>query len=415
MPEFLKLISPNDALNRIVNEISWNVGAMEIDTEKSLGLTTASIYSAPHSLPLFRRSTVDGYAVIASDVHGASNSMPSYLQIVGEVAMGSRADFSIARGQCAVIHTGGMLPEFANAVEMLEDTNLAGTEQVEIYRSVAEGENVINIGEDIMQGNTVVDRGVRIRPAEIGGLLAMGITRINVYQKPDVAIISTGDEVVAPDQEPGIGEVRDINSYTLAALVEENFGRPIQYGIVPDDFQVLSEVVKTAHNECDVILVTAGSSASDRDLTSRVFHELGEPGVLVHGINIRPGKPTILANCGNKICVGLPGNPVSALVVASIFIPAIIDRLSGMNKRKVTPIIQAVLTINIPSAAGREDWVPLRFVQDDKDDSGKILVEPIFGKSNLIFTHVKADAILRVASESTGMNAGDEVLVYSLR
>ena len=415
MPEFLKLISPNDALNRIVNEISWNVGEMEIDTEKSLGFTTASIYSAPHSLPLFRRSTVDGYAVFAADVHGASSTMPSYLQIVGEVAMGSRADFSIARGQCAVIHTGGMLPEFANAVVMLEDTHLAGPQEVEIHRSIAEGENVINIGEDIMQGNTVVDRGVRIRPAEIGGLLAMGITRINVYQKPDVAIISTGDEVITPDQEPGIGEVRDINSYTLAALVEENFGKPIQYGIVPDNFQVLSEVVKTAHNECDVILVTAGSSASVRDLTSRVFHELGDPGVLVHGINIRPGKPTILANCENKICVGLPGNPVSALVVASIFMPAIIDKLSGINRRKFTPIIQAVLTINIHSAAGREDWVPLRFVQDDKGEGGKILVEPIFGKSNLIFTHVKADAILRVASDSTGMNAGDEVLVYSLR
>jgi molybdopterin molybdotransferase len=414
MPEFLKLIPPTDALKEIISHIGWLVGEIELDTVQSLGYVTAESYTAPHPLPLFRRSTVDGYAVIASDVHGASDSMPAYLDMIGEVPMGGIPSFAIENGKCGVIHTGGMLPDAANAVVMIEDTQPLDTNEVEIYKPVSVGENVINIGEDIQSGSLIIGRGVRIRPAEIGGLLSLGITRIKVFRKPKVGIISTGDEVVPPGHDVKIGQVRDINSYTLGALVEQNGGEPVQFGIIGDSFDHIRDAVQKAHKECDIVVVTAGSSASARDLTSRVFDHLGEPGVLVHGISIRPGKPTILAICDEKVCVGLPGNPVSALVVALIFIPAIIDKLSGVERRKPRPFIKARLTINIPSQAGREDWVPVKILDDTPGEDEEIQVEPIFGKSNLIFTHVKADAILRIPRDRTGINAGERVSVYLL-
>ena len=322
--------------------------------------------------------------------------------------------FEIGQGQCALIHTGGMLPKGADAVVMLEYTQSAHENEIEISRAVADGENVIRIGEDVAQGQLVLPRGTQIRPAEIGGLMALGIQSVRVAKMVRVGLISTGDEVIGPSQTPKPGQVRDINSYTLGSLVEKSGGLAVRYGIISDQFQALKEAAAQALSECDVVIITAGSSASTRDMTADVIRQLGEPGVLVHGINTRPGKPTILGVCKGKAVIGLPGNPVSALVNGYLFVVPVIEKLLGaLPKPKAT--VQAELTVNLPSQAGREDWVPVRLLRPERSGAQSKDVyqaEPIFGKSNLIFTLASADGLLRIHPDATGLSADEIVEVF---
>jgi molybdopterin molybdotransferase len=363
---------------------------------------------------------VDGYAVRAKDTFGASDSLPAYLTLIGEVPMGDTPSFELDAGQCALIHTGGMLPIGADAVVMVEYTQTVGAQhrsvtanqtEIEIFKSVADGENVIRIGEDVAQGQLVIPKGIRLRPAEIGGLMALGITSVNMARKPRVGLISTGDEVIDPGQTPRPGQVRDVNSYTLGSLVEKSGGEAIRYGIISDQFQVLKEAAAKALSECDMIIITAGSSASTRDMTAEVIRTLGEPGVLVHGINTRPGKPTILGVCNGKAVIGLPGNPVSALVNGYLFVVPVIEKLLGtLPGPRAT--VQATLTVNLPSQAGREDWWPVRLNHLTLASNSGIVqynAVPIFGKSNLIFTLAAADGLLRIHPDATGLSAGEIV------
>jgi molybdopterin molybdotransferase len=284
--------------------------------------------------------------------------------------------------------------------------------EIEILRAVADGENVIRIGEDVTQGQLIQARGSLMRPAEIGGLMALGITRVNVLRKIRVGLISTGDEVIDPAQMPRPGQVRDVNSYTLGALVEKSGGEAIRYGIIADQFDVLKETAAKALSECDVVIITAGSSASTRDMTADVIRLLGEPGVLVHGINTRPGKPTILGVCDGKAVIGLPGNPVSALVNGYLFVVPVIEKLLGARP-KPKPTVTARLTVNLASQAGREDWWPVRLLSsaERRGADGEVDAEPIFGKSNLIFTLAAADGLLRIHPDATGLSAGERVEV----
>jgi molybdopterin molybdotransferase len=362
---------------------------------------------ALHPLPAFPRSSVDGYAVRAVDTFGASEGLPAYLRIAGESPMGGKPTFTITAGSCGLIHTGGMLPEGADAVVMLENTQTARPGEVEILRPAASGENVIRIGEDVQAGKVVISAGTRLRPAEIGGLMSLGKLEVEVARRPLVGILSSGDEVVPPESEPAPGQVRDINSYALAALVEEAGGQPRLYGIFPDQASLLAEGAARAHAECDLVVITAGSSASARDLTADVIAGLGAPGVLVHGVNVRPGKPTILAVCAGKPVIGLPGNPVSALVIASLFVRPVIAALLG-TQPPLPPRVSARLSLNLPSQAGREDWIPVRLVPSSEG----YLAEPVFGKSNLIFTLVRASGLVRTPPDATGLSAGELVEVY---
>lgn len=419
MPEFLTLLPPNEARMLLLSHLAaLTIDPESIDMLHALGRFTASDIFAPHPLPDFPRTTVDGYAVRAKDTFGASDSLPAYLTLIGEVPMGDSPSFEIGAGQCALIHTGGMLPDGADAAVMIEYTQSIGKGgsrsapigEIEIFKSVADGENIICIGEDVAQGQLVIPKGTVIRPAEIGGLMALGFTSINVAKKPRVGLISTGDEVIDPSQSPRPGQVRDINSYTLGALVEKAGGTAIRYGIFSDNFQVLKEAAAQALSECDVLIITAGSSASTRDMTAEVIRTLGEPGVLVHGINTRPGKPTILGVCNGKAVIGLPGNPVSALVNGYLFVVPVIEKLLGaLPKPKAT--VQAELTVNLSSQAGREDWWPVKLVVSGQSSVISYLAEPIFGKSNLIFTLASADGLLRIHPDATGLSAGEVVEV----
>ena len=407
MPEFLTLLPPDQARDELLSHLSApTIDSVSVDVAQALSRFTAVDVFAPHPLPDFRRTTVDGFAVRARDTFGASDSLPAYLNLVGEVPMGGTPAFELGAGQCALIHTGGMLPNGADAVVMIEYTQSAQSSEIEIFKSVADGENVINIGEDVAQNQLVIPQGTQLRPAEIGGLMALGITKIAVARKPRIGLISTGDEVIEPEKSPRPGQVRDINSYTLGALVEKSGGEAIRYGIFSDQFSVLKDAAAKALSECDAVIITAGSSASTRDMTADVIRTLGEPGVLVHGINTRPGKPTILGVCNGKAVIGLPGNPVSALVNGYLFVVPVIEKLlSALPKPKAT--VQATLTVNLPSQAGREDWWPVKLVVNDRG----YLAEPIFGKSNLIFTLASANGLLRIHPDATGLSAGEQVQV----
>jgi molybdopterin molybdotransferase len=408
MPEFLELLPPPDALQRLLQNLPGPLLAEEVDSDCALGRVTASPVIANTPLPAFARSTVDGYAVRAADTYGASESLPAYLQVVGEIPMGAAPGFALqAAGQCGLIHTGGMLPEGANAVVMVEYTQAVRPGEIEVLRAVADGENTLQTGEDVQSGQDVIAAGTRLRPAEIGGLMALGITRLPVVRQPRVGIISSGDEVVSPDVVLKPGQVRDVNSYSLSALVLQANGLPVRYGIAPDREDALRARTAQALKECDLVVITAGSSASSRDLTAQVINTLGKPGVLVHGVNVRPGKPTILAVCEGKALIGLPGNPVSALVIASLFVTPVVEYLSGLRVNSLRPSLPARLTLNLSSQAGREDWVPVRV---SPGETG-LLADPVFGKSNLIFTLARADGLVRIPASATGLEVGELVEV----
>ncbi len=442
MPEFLTLLPPDEARERLLSHLpAPQIEVETIEVALSLGRVTAEDIRAPHPLPDFRRSTVDGFAVRAKDTYGASNSLPAYLLLAGEVPMGDTPNEELEPGQCMAIHTGGMLPEGADAVVMLEYTQTVGGDashpksEIEISKSVAEGENVIAIGEDVARGQVVQPKGSLMRPAEIGGLMALGITKLRVSRKVRIGLISSGDEVIPPEGTPRPGQVRDINSYTLGALVTQCGGEPVLYGIVGDTFDALKETAAKALNECEAVIITAGSSASTRDMTADVIDQLGQPGVLVHGINTRPGKPTILGVCDGKAVIGLPGNPVSALVNGYMLVVPLIGHLLGANPRPLATV-QARLTVNLPSQAGREDWWPVRLTTEPaparpaargraestekKENKNSVVsvdsvvnyqADPVFGKSNLIFTLAAADGLLRIPPDATGLSAGETVEV----
>ncbi len=411
MPQFLTLRPPFESLAYFLETIPDRPLLSEmIPTMQAMGRVLAEDIFAPHPLPEFPRSTVDGYAVIAADTHGASDSIPALLTLIGEVPMGASPSFTVERGKAALIHTGGMIPPGADAVVMVEHTQQVHTGEVEIFKAVGTLENMIQAGEDIKKGDLVIPRGKILRIVEVGGLMSLGFTSVAVAKKPRVGILSSGDEVVSPEVSPNMGQVRDINTTTMSLVVREAGGEPIPYGIVGDSENALREIALKAFTECDIVLVTAGSSASSRDLTSVVIQSLGKPGVLVHGVQVRPGKPTILAVCDGKPVIGLPGNPVSALVIAGLFVKPAVQKLLGQADRNLHPTIQAVLSANIPSVAGREDWIPVSL----SGSAGQWTATPIYFKSNLIFNLVRADALAHIPSDQTGLAVGSTINVELL-
>ncbi len=411
MPEFLELLPPGEALALLMRHLPNPTIPVELTpTVDALGRVTARAIVSPEALPAFPRSTVDGYAVRAGDTFGAADTLPAYLTLAGEVPMGRPAEMALEPGQAVLIHTGGMLPPGTDAVVMLEHTQLARPGELEVLRAVAVGENILDAGEDVAPGQEVLPAGLRLRPAEIGGLLALGLLEVPVARPPRIGILSSGDEVISPEAQPTPGQVRDVNSYTLSALIQSHGGQPFRYGIVPDEVEVLRDHLARALAECDAVIITAGSSASARDLTAEVVNSLGRPGVLVHGVNVRPGKPTILAVCGGKPVIGLPGNPVSALVIARLFVVPVVQRLLGISSVRPQPVVSARLAVNLASLAGREDWIPVRLVPL----GGGFEADPIFFKSNLIFSLARADGLLHIPPDSTGLSIGESVNVYLL-
>ncbi len=411
MKGFFQLISSRELL-----ELMTQFHALDTETAafgNSMGRVLAQNVTAPEQLPPFSRSTMDGFAVRARDTFGCSESEPALLTIVGEVAMGkSGRDISLKSGQVSRIWTGGELADRADAVVMIEYSRLLSEDTIEIFRPVAPGENVIRAGEDLEKGEVVLTRGRRIRPQDSGVLAGLGIAGIQVYRKPMVAILSTGDELVPPEQQPGPGQIRDINSTTLAGLVEESGGIAKQYGIIEDDFESMFAACRDALAEADMVLVSGGSSVGQRDFTLQVLEQLDNSHLLAHGVAIRPGKPTILARQGNKPLFGLPGHVASAMVVFYLFVQPLLRRLGGMSSDLGLESIQAVTGQPIPSAIGREEYVRVQLIKKDGADPPTVM--PVYGKSGLLTPLVKADGLLIIDRDSEGLDQGarGQVLLF---
>jgi len=321
--------------------------------------------------------------------------------------MGKHPEILLRKGEVVKVHTGGALAAGADAVIMIENTQQVDKETIEVSRPLAPGENILRVGDDIKTGDSLFTSGHVLRPQDIGALMALGIVQVEVFLLPRVAIISAGDEVVAPEESPEAGQIRDINTYTISNLARQAGAIPIPYGIIKDDAIALSQAVKNAASVAEIVVISSGSSVSTRDMTAGVISSLGKPGVIVHGVSLRPGKPTILAVVGDKPVFGLPGNPVSAMVVFDLFVRPTIYRVGGCDKPPQVPTITARLTRNIPSTTGREDYVPVTLEMID----GQYLATPIFGESNLITTLVRADGMARIPLDKHGLIEGETVNV----
>lgn len=409
MAELFKLMSVEQAWEVFRNNLALPGFRKEnISVQNSLGRILAGDIVSDVDVPGFSRSTMDGYAVKARDTFGASEAMPAVLEIAGEVLMGENAPDPVEPGRAVRISTGGMLPDGADAVVMIEYTELMDSSTILVVKPAAPGENVVRRGEDIGAGQVVIKAGTVIRPQEMGAMAGIGNTVCEVVQRPRIGIISTGDEVVDPGQIPGPGQVRDINCFAVVGLVEEAGGQALSYGIVRDEPAQLGQVLKTAIRENDIVVISGGSSVGSRDVTSEVLNSLGKPGVLVHGVSVKPGKPTILGVVDNKPVFGLPGHPASALVLADIFLVPLIRAYSGLgfttpNRRTV----RAFMGRSMASASGRVDYIRVAVTATN----GRLTAEPILGKSGLITTMVKADGCVIIPMAKEGLEAGEEVEV----
>jgi molybdopterin molybdotransferase len=362
------------------------------------------VASAP--LPGFARATVDGYAVRAADTYGASEGLPSYLEWQGAVRMGRAPDVEVANGGAVEVPTGGALPPGADAVVMVEHTQEAMAGTIEVVRPVAPGEGVVGADEDVAVGATLALPGRPLRAADLALLAAAGVTRLAVRARPRVAILSTGDEVVDPAVEIlAPGQVRDAIAVALCALVREAGGRPEPRGIVPDNGHALTSALHAALATSDMVVVSAGSSVGMRDETAAVVAGLGE--IFCHGLALRPGKPTLLADCAGVPLVGLPGNPRSALVVFRLIGIPLVRLVGGCTAPPPEPVVTARLTRDLPSAAGRLDLAQVS-VRDG-------MATPLHGPSALLSLLGAADGYVVVPEEATGLGAGETVDVSLYR
>src|SRR6516162_3965404 len=352
---------------------------------------------APHPLPGFARSTVDGYAVRAADTYGVSEGLPGYLTLAGAVLMGTEPTTAVTSGTAVVMPTGGALPPGADAVVMIEYTAEAMPGTIEVVRPVAPGEGVVRADEDAKPGEVIIGGGRPLRPQDIGMLAAAGVTSVTVRKKPVVTIFSTGDEVVpadTPQLKPG--QVRDATAAALAALVADAGGEPVLGGIVPDDPGALEKALRGALPTSDVLVISAGSSVGVRDETANAVARLGEPGIWCHGLAIKPGKPTLLAECAGVPVIGLPGNPRSALVVFRLIGMPVVRLVGGCESPPPQPSTRARLSRDLASAAGRFDVVQVTVSEDG-------IATPVFGLSALLSVLTAADGYIVIPDDATGL------------
>lgn len=407
---FFQVVSVSEAQRLLLEafpepRIPWE----EVCLPEAVGRVLARELVAGEDVPACPRSTVDGYAVRAVDTFGASESLPAYLDLGEEVAMGRPAPGALRAGQCCPVPTGGMLPEGADAVVMVEHAELPGDGTVAVLRPVAPGENLIWPGEDVGRGQVVLPPGRVLRPPDVGVAAALGFARLPVFRRLRVAILSTGDELVPPDRVPEPGRVRDVNSYTLAAAVRNDGWEAELLGIAPDRPAALEEALREGMRG-DALLVSGGSSVGARDLVAQAISRLGNPGILVHGVALRPGKPVIAAVADGRPVFGLPGHPVSALVVYYLLARPVLRRLAGSDPFPLQPTVRARLARSLSSRPGLEEYVrvSLRMAGDG------LRAEPVLGKSGLISTLARAWGLVRIPPEATGLEQGEEVEVIPI-
>jgi molybdopterin molybdotransferase len=430
------------------------VGTETIRVATALGRVIAEDLAAPADLPHFHRANMDGYAVRARDTFGASASIPAYLRLAGAVEMGTAPARALARGEAMRIATGGMLPPGADAVVMIEYTEEARQDGeplaerararpstglgaglgraaaaspgltrtrrlrapevlVEVHRGAAPWEHVLRIGDDIAKGEPIFARGRRLRARDLGALTGVGITRLRVFRRPRVALLSTGDEIVPPDTTPRPGQVRNINEYSLIAMAGEAGAVVTDFGVIRDRRDDLQRTLARALARHDAVFISGGSSVGAKDITLDVISSFAGAEIIFHGISVAPGKPTILARALGTPVMGLPGHPQSALIIFDLFGAPLLRVLGGEDPATVfvpARTRRARLSQNVASQPGREDYARVTLTQGD----GACIATPLAGKSGAIFNLVKADGLVRIAASTEGLEAGTEVEVILL-
>ncbi len=393
----LQVIDSKEAHRLIAERFTLEPQAHEIPLVQASGCVLAADIFAREHVPGFNRSTVDGYAVNSSDVFGCSEAIPALLKLRGEVEMGETSGFQWQRGDCFYIPTGGELPKGTNAMVMIENAERFSDDTVAVYKPSAPGQHIIFLGDDIKQGEVAASRGTIISAREIGAFAALGVSNVPVVKRPSVGIISTGDELISFEKTPSGAQIRDINGPMLKSAVEGLGGRAVFYGIVADEFEVLCKVVESALAECDMLLITGGTSVGYKDAAHQVIETFGE--VFVHGIAIKPGKPTIIGKAEGKPIFGLPGHPLAAYFMFEIFVRPLLTSFAGLKDTRKQ--VEATLSRAIPSNNGREEYIPAKI-----ECAAEVLAVPILGKSGLITTLLGADGYICIPRESEGLSKG---------
>ncbi len=400
------MVAPQEA-RRILLDVP-PVKSEKVATVRARNRVLAEDLFSAVDLPHFHRAAMDGYAVKAKDTFGASQTLPAYLKLAGMVEMGKEAKQALNTGDAMRISTGGMMPPLADAVVMVEYTDETDAGLVEIHRSVSPWQNVIQIGDDIKKGELVFSSGRRLRAHDLGALTGVGISSIAVYKRPRVALISTGDEIVDADTDPRPGQVRNINQHSLAGLIEEVGGELKDWGVIGDDRAQLTKAIGEALAWGDLVLLSGGSSMGAKDIALETILSFPDSQFIFHGISIAPGKPTIFASACGKPILGLPGYPVSALVIFDLFGAPLLRRLGGESLaalQRFARTLRARLKTNIASQLGREDYIRVTL---EREGAG-FIATPLPSKSGAIFTRVKADGMVRIEMNQDGLEQGEEV------
>lgn len=400
MAEFLKVVSFQEARQKIIEGFPRQ-GKERVYLTEAQRRVLASDVKSPEDLPAFHRTVVDGYAVLAEDTFGSSESLPAYLDYVGEVKMGQEAGLSLQKGQCCWIPTGGMLPAGSNAAVMVEYTEKLGEDTVLVYRPVGPWENIMQKGEDIKKEEVIFSAGSFLRAQDIGLLASLGISKLLVFKPWRVGLISTGDEIVPIEETPSTGKVRDVNSHALAAAIRDCGAIPHNYPLVMDDFKVLKNAVELGLRENDLLIMSGGSSVGLMDVTLDVLLSFPGAEMLFHGIAVKPGKPTLAVKIGDKMVIGLPGHPVSALMMFHIICAPALSPYPPLS-------IDACLELNLSSQAGRDDFVPVEL----REEKGEKLALPLLGKSGLMNILSRASGFIHIPYEKQGLVKGENTRVY---
>ena len=406
MKEFFKVLTIKKALE-LQNEFSL-LETEQIKITDAYNRIIACDIISDINIPDFIRSTMDGYAVRSKSVFGASESNPAILSVKGSIEMGKPPDFEINIGESAKIATGAMLPKGADSVVMVEHTDIIDNSEIQVYKSLVPFQHVVNIGEDFKKEEKIISKGQKLRPQEIGILACLGYKNVLVYKKPEISIISTGDELVSIDKNPGYGKIRDINTYTLSSLIIKNGGIPNPIGIVKDDYKSLCIAFEKAVEQSDMIIVSGGSSVGTRDFTIDILESLPDTKILLHGISIKPGKPTILAKSKQKAFWGMPGHVTSAMIVFHSIVKHFIHHISGFTFFNDNNIqIPAILSRNIASVQGRTDFVRVKLIRENNTYTA----QPVIGKSGLLNTMIKSDGYFEIDINLEGKYKGELIWV----
>ncbi len=368
------------------------------------GMVLACDIVSGEFVPDFDRSTVDGYAVSSREVFGCSDAIPALLTLQGEIAAGEDPKEAWSPGGCFYVPTGGALPKGTDAMVMIEYAERFSDGTIAIYKPSAPGQHIIFRGDDIKAGDLVAKKGTLITTKEIGALSALGIMQVPVFMKPKIGIISTGDELVRADEKPQGAQIRDVNGPMLQSAIKEAGGQPIFYGIVKDEYDLLFESVKRAVEQCDMVILSGGTSVGSKDATQLVIEAQGE--VMVHGIAIKPGKPTIVGKIQDKPVFGLPGHPLAAYFMYMVFVRELIQAMGGYKPESKT--VSATLARTIPSNEGREECVPVKL------DTNNIAT-PVTGKSGLITTLLNTHGYIRIERDCEGLAKGSQIQVILFR